>query len=67
LLTAALLAIKYNEDDFYSNTYYSKIGGVDLKEVNKLEEEFVKKIEFKFWIDDDLFNKYKNYLHLYKK
>lgn len=67
LLTAVILAIKYNEDDFYSNTYYGKIGGVSLEELNKLEEEFVNKIEFTFWIDEELFSKYKNYLQLYKK
>jgi len=67
LLVASLLAIKYNEDDFYSNTYYGKIGGINLDEVNKLEEEFVNKIEFTFWIDNELYMKYKNYLNLYKK
>lgn len=67
MLVASLLAIKYNEDDFYSNTYYGKIGGINLDEVNKLEEEFVNKIEFTFWIDNELYMKYKNYLNLYKK
>ena len=32
-----LLAIKYNEDDYYSNKYYARVGGISLCELNELE------------------------------
>ena len=32
-----VLAIKYNEDDYYSNKYYAKVGGINLEEINTLE------------------------------
>ena len=40
ILAAFILAIKYNEDNYYSMVYYSKIGGVPVAELNKLEFEY---------------------------
>ena len=37
ILASLILAIKYNEDDYYSNEYYAKVGGIALKELNRLE------------------------------
>lgn len=36
-LAAVLLAIKYNEDYYFDNKHYAKIGGITLKELNYLE------------------------------
>ena len=65
MLIAILIAIKYNEDDFYSNTYYAKVGGITLKEINNLESEFLSLINFNLWIDFEIFTKYQNYLEQY--
>ena len=59
LLAAMIVSIKVNEDDFYSNLYYSKVGGVSLEELNSLENEFLKLIRFRLWADYNLFSKYK--------
>jgi len=59
LFTAILLSIKYNEDTFYDNVFYSEIAGVKLKELKSLEYDFVKKINFCFFIKDEIFEKYK--------
>ena len=37
ILSCMILALKYNEDDYYSNKYYAKVGGISLKELNELE------------------------------
>lgn len=37
LFSAIIIAIKNNEDKYYSNLYYAKIGGLELKKLNKLE------------------------------
>ena len=42
IISSVLLAIKYNEDDYFSNMYYAKVGGTSLKEINFLEIEFMK-------------------------
>jgi len=64
-MTAILLSIKYNEDDFYSNAYYAKVGGISLQEINNLESEFLSLIKFNLWIDFEIYTKYKNYLEHY--
>lgn len=61
------MSIKYNEDDYYSNSFYAKVGGVSLQEINSLEVEFMKMLKYTFFIDDELFNKYKQYLNTYEK
>ena len=65
LLTSILIAIKFNEDDFYSNTYYAKVGGITLLEINNLENEFLKYLDMKLWIDIQIYTKYQNYLVQY--
>ena len=62
LFTSILISIKYNEDCFYDNKYYSEIAGVKLKELKSLEYNFVKMIHFRFFVNDEIFEKYKQCL-----
>jgi hypothetical protein len=57
-----LLAIKYNEDDYYSNQYYARVGGVSLTELNELEYNLLILLEFDIFVDDDVYTKYENQL-----
>jgi len=66
-LAAVITAIKFNEDDFYSNSFYSKIGGVSINELNNLEDEFLRLINFNLWVEEDLYRKYKLSLTTYEK
>lgn len=66
VLSSVICAIKYNEDDYYSNSYYAKVGGIQTKEVNTLEFEFVQMLKYNLFIKEDLFEKYKIYLAHYK-
>jgi hypothetical protein len=60
ILAAFILAIKYNEDNYYSMVYYSKIGGVPVAELNKLEFEYLILIGFRLFVHTQLFEKYYN-------
>ena len=62
LFTSILISIKYNEDCFFDNKYYSQIAGVKLKELKSLEYNFVKMINFRFFVNDEIFEKYKHCL-----
>ena len=62
LFCAIYLALKYNEDQIYKTDYYAQIAGISIKELNLLENEFVSFIDFNFFIDDQLYSKYENYL-----
>ena len=57
-----VVALKYNEDDYFSNFFYAKVGGITLKEFNILEYKFLYSLDFDLFIDDETFLKYKIYL-----
>ena len=58
IICSMIIAIKYNEDNFYSSEIYAKLGGVTLKELNYLEFQFLILIKFSLFVEKDLFNKY---------
>ena len=62
ILGSMILAIKYNEDEYYSLKFYAKIGGVSLSEICNLEYSFLSLIDFNLYIKNDLFNKYNDYI-----
>ena len=62
LFTAVLISIKYNEDSFFENKYYAEIAGVKLKELKLLEYTFISMIDFRFYVSNEIYEKYRNYL-----
>ena len=62
LFISILISIKYNEDQYYNNKYYAEIAGVKLKELNTLEYAFLHKTQFRLFVNDETFKKYKLYL-----
>ncbi len=40
LLVSVLAAVKFIEDSFYQNEYYAQVGGINLKELNNMEQQF---------------------------
>ena len=60
--SSLLLDIKYNEDNFYTNKFYSNVSGLKCSELNKLELKFVTEIKFDLFVDKNLYEKYKNNL-----
>ena len=61
-----ILAIKFNEDDYFSNEFYAKVGGITNAEFNRLESETFNLLDHNLWIDLDLYEKYEIYLKQYK-
>lgn len=59
---SVVVATKYNEDKHYSNTYYAKIGGVELEQLNQMECEFVMGINFDLFVEAKVFDKYETSL-----
>ena len=62
LFTSILLSIKYNEDQYFDNKYYAEIAGVKLKELNILEYNFAQMMNYSFFVNDEIYKKYKLYL-----
>lgn len=51
LAALSFTAAKFSEDEVISNTYWAEVSGLDVKEVNKLEQIFCFRIDFDFVID----------------
>ena len=58
IISSMIIAIKYNEDHFYSKEVYAKLGGVSMKELNYLEFQFLILIKFSLFVEKDLYDKY---------
>jgi hypothetical protein len=66
LFSAILMSIKYNEDSFYDNKYYSQIAGVKVKELQILEYNFIKLLNCELYVSRELYDKYQVYLENFK-
>ena len=62
ILSSMVVAIKYNEDEYFSMKFYAKLGGVSKNEMVFLEYYFVSLIKFNLFIKKELFNKYNEYI-----
>jgi len=63
LFAAILIAVKYNEDSFYENSYYAQIAGIKNKELKIIEYTFLEMINFDAYIDEYTYNLYKDSLY----
>ena len=65
ILASMILAIKYNEDSYYNNEYYAKVGGVTVEELNNLEYKSFELLNFNLFISNDIYEKYLAYITNY--
>ncbi len=52
------MAIKYNEDVYYDNEFYSKVGGLSCPELNRLEGAFLDLLGFEVYVSFDHYERY---------
>ena len=65
ILGCLLLAIKYNEDVYFTNEHYAKVGGISLEELNYLEYFSFQLLDFNLYISEDIYQKYLKYISNY--
>mmetsp|Transcript_109349 Transcript_109349/g.282704 ORF Transcript_109349/g.282704 Transcript_109349/m.282704 type:complete len:145 (-) Transcript_109349:297-731(-) len=62
LLCAMMLAAKFQDDVFYSNTFYAKVGGLRVEELNNLEAKMVQLLDYRLYISPEEFELYRKIL-----
>jgi hypothetical protein len=67
LFGAILIAIKYNEDNFYDNKYYAQIAGVKISELKLMELNFIRFIDYQMFVPEEIFTNYRDYLNSLSK
>jgi len=61
-LAALIIASKYLQDSNYSNKAWSKISGLPLAEINENEVIFLRLIDYKLFIAEDVFKRWSSLL-----
>jgi len=62
LLSAILVAAKSFDDEYYSNGFFSQVGGIPAAEINKLELEILFLLQFSTHVTPTLYAKYSDVL-----
>ena len=64
IMSCSILAIKFNENKVYKNSFYAKIGGFDVDDLNNLEYSIFSRLDFNLRVLDEEF--YQMLLNIYK-
>ena len=65
IMSCILLAIKFNENKVYTNSFYAKVGGFDVDDLNNLEYNIFSRLDFNLRVLDKEF--YEIVLKIYKE
>ena len=66
ILVSLILAVKYNDDQYGDNSYYSKVGGIIDQELNSLENGMLDLLQFNLFIDVNEYFQYLRNIKLYE-
>lgn len=62
LVTSVMVATKMLDDVHFNNAFFAKVGGVSVVELNRLELEFLFRLDFKLTVTTSVFESYCTYL-----
>lgn len=62
LITSVMVAAKFLDDAYYNNAYYAKVGGVTTLEMNRLELDFLFRLDFRLQVTVSVFESYCSHL-----
>merc|ERR1719295_121694 len=65
IITSVMLAAKFFDDQYFNNAYFGKVGGVNCKEINSLEIEFLFMINFNLYVSEKDYEMYNRKLEEY--
>ena len=63
MVISIYIAYTYNEDQIYDNKYLSLVSGISKNEMILLENDFLDLIDFRLFIDEEIFKQYKNFFY----
>jgi len=58
VLASCVVAAKFQDDEFVSNEFYARVGGIDVQEMNHLEAEFLKLLDYRLYVSPQEYNLY---------
>lgn len=64
VLTSVTIAVKFHDDIYYSNDYYSKVGGIPTCELNAQELQLLKLLDWRVMVTEEEYERYSRVLRL---
>ena len=64
-LTSMVVTVKFYEDEYYDNIYWSYVGGIACEEMNVLEKEMLLLLDFNLTISKDNYDHYLETMRAY--
>lgn len=60
VLTSLVMALKFHDEDYvpYPNTFYAEIGKVCAEDMNAMEKQFCKILDWQFYVDAEEYGRY---------
>jgi len=58
IFTSIVVATKFYEDSYYSNTFYAKVGGIRVKELNNQEAELLRLLDWNLKVSTEDYEQY---------
>lgn len=65
-LASLIVTVKFNEDLVYGNSHYARAGGIQLREVNRLERFFLRALDYNFHVHPEQYELYERSLREYR-
>ena len=62
MIASVVVAIKFYDDKFFDNEYYSKVGGVPCVEMNLLEIEMLQMLDYDLVVAAEEYEKYMEHI-----
>lgn len=64
VVMSAMIAVKFFDDVYYNNAYYAEVAGMRTKEVNSLEAQFLRLIDWRLHVTPEEYSQYRNHVHM---
>lgn len=58
LITSVVVAVKFCDDQYYSNKHYARIGGIKCGELNEMENELLDLLLYDLHVFPETFEEY---------
>jgi len=60
LLTSVMLAAKFHDDQYHSNAHYALVGGVQVSDLNALERQFLRLLNWNLYVHPEEYDAYRD-------
>jgi len=65
IITSLMIAAKFFDDFYFNNAFYARVGGIGTVEINELEVDFLRRLEYSLHVTTEEFDRYNEELRVH--